>query len=119
MSDTIIDTYLGARFGWLDSYSRPSRLALRASLAALGEAVVRGDPAHYQDYASDQIRTLIAAGSHPVALLAAGDLLYDIVLGVLTTDQRDLVAGILDVERRHRQRTVYDAVIAPVQERGA
>jgi hypothetical protein len=115
----VIDLYLESRFHWLDHYSRPSREGLMATMEMLAEAVERDDVTWYRDYCAEQMVTLIEQGTAPIAILAAGDLLYDVVLRFLTRDQRDLVAGIVYAERTQRQSIVYDSVMVNAQERGA
>jgi hypothetical protein len=115
----VIDLYLESRFHWLDHYSRPSREGLMATMDMLAEAVERDDVTWYRAYCAEQMVELIQQGTAPIAVLAAGDLLYDVVLRFLTPDQRDLVAGIVYAERTQRQSIVYDSVMAGAQERGA
>jgi transcriptional regulator of nitric oxide reductase len=118
-SGAIIDAYLQRRFPWLDAYTRPSRATLATSLEMLAEAVARDDVMWYREYLAELLQGLISQGLPPIAVLAAEDLLYEIVPTFLTPDQRELVSRVLDAERRQRQSIVYDTVIGSATKRGA
>lgn len=118
VTDQVVENYLARRFTWLNAYSRPSPDGLREYVLVVAEAVTRDDMSLYFDYTISQVGDLLAAGTAPVALLAAGDLLQDTILDLLTPDQRDYVLDIFSAERENRQSVLYDRIL-PLDERGA
>lgn len=115
VQEQVITLYLESRFPWLDAYSRPSREGLRKALQMMAEAVDRDDVTWYREYADEELQKFIAADVPPIAMLAAGDLLHEVVLRFLTPDQQLLVREIFAAERRQRQSIAYERVM----ERGA
>lgn len=104
--DQVIDTYCDGRYPWLNAFTRPSPPAIKLALEVLAASVAGGDPDQYNTYAVQQTEEYLDAGMPPIAVIAAADLLYDIVLGFLTPDQRELVTLVMDAERRQRQQAV-------------
>jgi hypothetical protein len=118
VADQVVEDYVARRFTWLNAYSRPSPDGLREYVLVLAEAIARDDLSLYFDYTVSQIGELLEAGTAPVALLAAGDLLQETILQLLTRDQRDYVSDVFSTERQNRQSVLYDQIL-PADERGA
>ncbi len=116
--DQVVENYLARRFTWLNAYSRPSPDGLREYVLVLADAVARDQMSLYFDYTGSQIVELLDSGTAPVALLAAGDLLQDTILELLTPDQREHVSDVFAAERHHRQAIVRHWIL-PADERGA
>lgn len=118
IADQVVDAYLARRFTWLNAYSHPNRDGIRDYVLVLAEAVARDDRQLYFDYTVSEIRGLMDSGTAPVALLAAGDLLQDTILELLTPDQREYLRDLFFTEREQRQ-TLMHEWIRPADERGA
>lgn len=116
--DQVVETYLARRFTWLNAYSRPNQDGLREYVLVLADAVTRGEPLLFFDYTLSQIRELLDSGTSPVALLAAGDLLQETILELLTPDQREHLWDVFSAERRLRQDIMQEWIL-PADERGA
>lgn len=117
LSDQVVETYLARRFSWIDAYSRPEPDGIRDYLAVLAESVAHRDPSRYFDYSRAQIDKLLESGMAPIALLAAGDLLQETILELVTPDQREVLWDLLAEERQRRQSYLRDVIIPA--ERGA
>jgi hypothetical protein len=118
ISDRVVDTYLERRYTWMNAFSRPSRDGIREYMAVLADAVERDDATRYHEYTVGYLRDLLSTGTAPIALLAAGDLLQDAVLELLTPDQRELVWEVVAQDREQRQTLLRDW-LAEFGERGA
>lgn len=118
VADLIVDAYLDQRFTWLNAYSRPNPDGLLEYVCIVAEAIENDNASLYFDYSLSQLAALLDSGTAPVALLAAGDLLQDTILGVLTADQREALRDLFSAERQLRQTVLHERIL-PVDERGA
>lgn len=116
IADQVVQAYQSRRSPWLNAHLRPSEPAIRESLEMIAASVAGGESAIYDRHAAKQTVEYLELGMPPIAVLAASDLLYAIILGFLTIDQRDLIAPILHAERLERQQVVQEYLrgLAPV-----
>lgn len=108
ISDLVVSCYQVRRSPWLNAHLRPTEPAICLALGKIAASVVSGDGAVYDRHAAQQTVDYLELGMPPIAVLAAVDLLHEIILSFLTADQRDLIAPILEAERSHRQEVVRD-----------
>lgn len=108
ITDQVIDAYRARRSPWLNAHLRLSGEAIKMALEMIVASVADEDSTLYHRYAVQQTLGYLELGMPPIAVLAAADLLYEIVLGFLSADQRELVVPILDAQRLNCQHVVRD-----------
>lgn len=119
ITDQVIEVYDSRRSPWLNAHLRPSEHAIRMALEMIVASVAGGDSTIYDHYAAQQTVEYLDLGMPPIAVLAAADLLYGIILGFLTPDQRELVIPVLDAERVSHQQVVHDYLLRRLALAGA
>jgi hypothetical protein len=108
ITDQVVQAYHARRSPWLNVHLRPSEPAIGRSLEMIAVCVAGADSALYNRHTAKQTVDYLELGMPPIAVLAAVDLLYEIILGFLTPDQRELIVPILDAQRSERQKVVQD-----------
>jgi hypothetical protein len=103
MAEEVLALNLERRFPWMNAYGGPDLAKTQAMLDVLAESVERDDVDWYRGYATKIQVELLASGMPAIAMFALADLMYGVVLELLTPDQQELVLPLLHKQRRQQQ----------------
>lgn len=119
MTGQVLEIYHDRRYPWLMAYQFDWREATQTALTMIANAVGDDDIGRHEADTAWQTKEYLDLGMPPIAILAAEDLLHEIILSLLTTDQQGLVSPLLHAGRVQRQGVIQDHLSRQIGLRGA